>query len=330
MYPQRLFREAIPLFSFIFILTSLALVAVIRRPVIVVNDKFSSAVYGEKRERAKAAEIMLKLIRRVRIFNVDDYDNSDKIAAAIAERFKNPLCVIFPYRYAQAAVIYANAGGTDGAVPAGRAGRAVILEERNLTRPDTGKALYIPSSWETDYYRAAYIAALLAREPTLMPELRYSIQESSKTITAFTSENLPPQAQQAFESGILSGGWTGKNTAQSSVIPEQIDNIGAAVLISSASSFIQSETGIPSVVFSAASLYMLPSYVKAVVDDSVWALLPGIVRQAVIPAADGDPSITGVPIPAQIKILPFRKIPAKLFLRLYAVRRSTQTNKVTS
>jgi hypothetical protein len=290
-----------------------AFIIAVRRPVVVINDKYFSAVYGEKREKAKAAESTLKVFRRVRIFRIDDFENNEKIAAAIAERYKNPFCVIFPYRYTQAAVIYAESNEQT---------RAIILEERNLARPVTGKALYIPSSWETDYYRAAYIAAMLAQEPAFFQANRNTLDKKEKTILTLTMESPPNAATEAFESGLAAGGWEGKNTIQSSIGSLQWDSIGAAILISSAGSFIQGEQEIPAVVFSAARPYLFPHYVKVVIDDSVWPLLPGIVKQAGrqprLPAeTEESGAFTGVPLPARIKRSGFQKFPLSLIFRIF-------------
>ncbi|MDR0540247.1 MAG: hypothetical protein LBG74_07080 [Spirochaetaceae bacterium] len=305
MYPQRLFYEAVPLFSIFFALVLLVITLAVRREIVVVNDKYFSTMYGEKREKAQALENSIKTLRRVRIFYVDDSENNDIIAQTITERFENPFCVIFPYRYAQAAVLYADANERIS---------TLILSERNLSRPVTGKALYVPPSTEADYYRAARIAGQLAREPQTKAET----EEAAQTVVVITGESLTDDQKNAVENGLRDSRWAGNYSVISLTSGISSENAAAMVLISSAGSFVQMTRETPCVIFSAAPQYLFPAFIKAAVDDSVWSLMPGLVKQAGQPPAvlESSGEKTGHPVPAAIKIFPFRQLPWRLFLAL--------------
>jgi hypothetical protein len=315
MYPTRLFKEAVPLLAAVVFLFALIFTLLARRPVVLVGDRYFTELYGRKREQAKIMELSVLLLRRVRPFLIDDAGANTEIAEAMLRQFKNPYCVVFPYRYASVANVYAQ--NTPWPV--------FVLEERNLNRPVTGKACYIPTDWTADFFRAGFFSARLARAGSLAETAGDAGEsappaESEKTILLLSQENLLDAAKQAFEAGLKAGGWNGQNLVASSASQLSLHTISSAVLVSSASSFIQNSTGNPCVVFSAVSKQYMPHFVKVALDDSPLALLAGTVRQtgAVRRGKAGDIANdrTGKAVPAQARFFLTNGLPPALYLRL--------------
>jgi hypothetical protein len=312
MYPTRLFKEAVPLLAAVVFLFALIFTLLARRPVVLVGDRYFTELYGRTREQAKILELSVLLLRRVRPFLIEEAGANTEIADALRRQFKNPYCVVFPYRYASAASVYAE----DAPWP------VFVLEERNLNRPVTGNACYIPTDWTADFFRAGFFSARLARAGSLADAAGDTAEnpppsDAEKTILLLSQENLLDTAKQAFEAGLKAGGWNGQNLVASSASSLPLHVISSAVLVSSASTFIQNSTGSPCVVFSAVSKQYMPRFVKVALDDSPLGLLAGTVRQAgAARRGDANNDRTGKAVPAQARFFLTHGLPVALYLRL--------------
>ena len=316
MYPQKLFKEIAPLVSVFLILFVFLMVLLVRRPVVVVTDKFFTTLYGPHREQAKMLESMLRIQRRVRIFRVGDEIDSSAIAQRLSFEIKNPYCVIFPFRYFQAAAAYAEEEPTT---------RAYVLGERNLSQPATGKAVYVPTAWREDFKKAGYPAAMisyLSQNRAVEGEARDGRSTNAhKIILMLTQENPLPEAQEGFNEGLKQGNWPGVHNILSNASSLSQSSIVSAILLTPASSFVQGATNVPSIVFSALDLHLLPDFIKIVIDDSPWALLPGLVEQidkkkATFTTNIEKNTIAASPVPAKAKILLNKHIPLSLYIRM--------------
>ncbi|MDR2490097.1 MAG: hypothetical protein LBD20_01695 [Spirochaetaceae bacterium] len=278
MYPQKLFKEIAPLVSVFLVLFVFLIALLVRRPVVVVTDKFFTALYGPHREQAKMLENTFRTQRRVRIFRVGDETDNSVIAKRLSLEIKNPYCVIFPYRYFQIAALYAEENPSI---------KAYVLSERNLTQPATGKAIYVPTAWQEDFKKAGYLAAMIShisQNRAVEGEARDGRSTNAhKTILLLTHENPLPEAQESFEEGIAQGNWPGDHNILSNAASLPQSSIVSAVLLAPASSFVQGAANVPSIVFSALDLHLLPDFIKIVMDDSPWAMLPSLVQQTAAP-----------------------------------------------
>ena len=77
----------------------------------------------------------------------------------------------------------------------------------------------------------------------------------------------------------------------------------------------------PSIVFSSLDLHLLPDFIKIVMDDSLWAMLPSLVQQTgESPPPDSTApdikKLVAQPIPARARILLNKGIPLKLYIRM--------------
>ena len=315
MYPQKLFKEIAPLAAAALILFVFLTVLLVRRPVVVVTDKFFTTLYGPRREQAKMLESTLRTQRRVRIFRVGDETDNSATARRLSMEIKNPYCVIFPFRYFQIAALYAEENpGT----------KAYVLSERNLSQPATGKAIYVPAAWREDFKKAGYLAAMISyisQNRAVEGEARDGRSTNAhKTILLLTQENPLSEAQEGFEEGLKQGNWPGVHNILSNAASLPQSSIVSTIILAPASSFVQGSTNVPSIVFSALDLHLLPDFIKIVMDDSPWAMLPSLVQQTAGVSGRERDSESGTlavqPIPAQVRILLNKQIPLKLYIRM--------------
>jgi hypothetical protein len=329
IYPKRLFLEATPLFSALLIVVGFALILFARRPVVAVTDEYFSAIYGKEREKAAALECSIVTMRRVITFNAPA-DADDETLASLLISYRRPFCVVFPFRYAQTAKLYAQKAG---------AAAVFVLEERNLAPPPLEGVCYVASAWREDFYRALFIAAVLAKNLKKTPsasggeanEKNEGADEKDGRVIVLSQETLNDEAGKAVKAGLKAGGIEGGALVVSSVSNYMLKEAESAVLVSSISSFVQLAEDLPALAFTAAPADFLPFYVKAALDDSIWALLPAVVKGAKDWSKDlgsggpgsgtdgGNARQTNAQASASIKIFLNRGIPPLVFLKLLSI-----------
>jgi hypothetical protein len=239
-----------------------------RKSVVIVTDTAFESLYGTKRALTSRVVNSLRLFRPVRVMTIPSGAGSDQIASAAVHTSSRPLCIVFPYRYEEAAERCA-AELSQLKVTAA----VFTLGSRFQTSANTGASRFIQSDPLVDMYRAGLFAGI--------------IYESGK-ILVLESPAIPAAARESFELGVKAGA-AGKENVDAPVFQGAAQNAAstnlACVLIAGgpASAFLGNNAQAHVMLFSWLDPAFTPQDVFAVFDDSHWALLPGIVRTALSP-----------------------------------------------
>jgi hypothetical protein len=253
-FPMR-FKRRIPIIILSALLGCAGLGAAffrLRAPALLVLDEEFTFLYGARRSVVKRAELSLRLFRRVEVAQVAAGASPDVVAFAAAAAAARPCAALFPARYRQGALRYAEQ--TPG-VPVGTLGGGVLF------RSTEGEGFrFIETDKKTDLYRAGRCAALFA--------LR-----DGGGILFFAGDLIGLEDREAFVRGLRDQGF-GDNPlfverGRESAPPE---GLSCVVMTSPVENYLENNPSVPMILFSWIDPGSSPRSVKIIFDDSPWAL----------------------------------------------------------
>lgn len=230
---------------------------IFRPPVVLVSDAQFALLYGKERLTRQYIELSLALWRRVRLVFIAENINPNLASFAVESAVESPFCVLFPYRYAEGAQLYAKEFPSVKVLVLG--GRIDELEEQT--------APVIASDFLTDLYRAGLCAAILAAD------------NPDKPVVVFQDVALRPEQRQAFSAGLLQQGYKAEPLFIQSTAPK---DSACAVIIGSnqLNTFLNQDYSTPVILFSWIDPALSSSQVKLIFDDSDFSLAIQALRQA--------------------------------------------------
>jgi hypothetical protein len=270
-------------------------------PVLIVEDHFFEVIYGPARLRKKQALLSLSLKRPVRVLVVEEDAGDDIVVFTAESAAEKPYCVIFPFRYYNAARRY-NRNYPD--TPVG------VFLGRSQEPPDTGPegfALF-RADQKLDLYRAGRLAALLASgSPSPGKTLEKEAPSAEETIPAilvFQDELIADDQRDLFKKGLEDG----HNQSDPQYLIGSSRYQGetacrAAVIFGADPDFFGQSGDIPGILFSWLDPALAPFKIKAVFDDSPLALAAALVPLIVNADDNGEDGRKVVEIPSEIQIL---------------------------
>ncbi|AEF82162.1 hypothetical protein [Leadbettera azotonutricia] len=270
-------KRFFPLIAILVLAIVFAGIFMLRSPVIIVEDSSFSLLYGSLRARFVQAGVSLRLGRRVLRASVSESAGSDVIALGIRAYSEggfagiSPYAALFPYRYAEAARRY----------KAESPGVKVLLLEGRVRGPRPAEEGDVPLLFATDtradFYRAGLIAAGL-------------VGGTEEGIMVFQDGTMNSEDREAFIEGLRAQGFE-KNPSYLSINADNSawQNIGCVVINGPAAHFFEKNLKIPVILFTWADPGVTPWGVKAIFDDSPWALAVEAVRAAEAAQATQDP-----------------------------------------
>jgi hypothetical protein len=257
-----------------------------RPPVLLVSDAAFDALYGVRRAWEKRVELSLRCFRRVKVVPAAENIGADMLVFALEETVQTPYCVLFPYRYDEAAARYA---ARFPQVP------VAVLGGRIQQAPEQEGVLFIPTDVMTDLYRAGRCAAVFAE------------RGGEGRVLFFQDRILSPGEREAFTNGLREQGFEGEplflNPGVDYAGPEQAV---CAVMMGAAPVFLEQNPGLPVVLFSWLDPDLTARGIKILLDDSPWALAFGAV--AMVSRGEGT-----APLPSAVLVLRGR-LPEKVLL----------------
>ncbi|MDR2807634.1 MAG: hypothetical protein LBB43_01350 [Spirochaetaceae bacterium] len=227
-----------------------------RSPVVLVTDAQFALLYGKERLASQRIELSLTLWRRVRFIFIAENINADLVVFAVESALDSPFCVLFPYRYADGAELYAEQFPAAKVMILG--GRISDQEERTIP--------VVTSDFLTDLYRAGLCAALLAAD------------NPDKPIVVFQDIPLLPEQQQAFSAGLSQQGYTAEPVFIQNTAPQ---DSACAVIIGSnqLNTFLTQNYSTPIILFSWIDPALSSRQIKLIFDDSDLRLAIQAIRQ---------------------------------------------------
>jgi len=243
------------------------LVFCFRSPVLLVADVSLIQLYGESRARRENFRSSLSLFRPVKTVTVADDSGGDIVQFAVAEVSLRPFCVVFPFRFADAARIYREQNPSV----------LVILLEGRLesSRPADFHDIFVyKTDIEAEFFMAAAAVAGIEGGENGKIAIFIDTQFQNKCTDAFLrvfNELEPPETlffptfSQYYE----------------------IPDLSCVVLAGTGAEFLETYSGLPIVFFTWIDPLMMPEEVVFVVDDSPWIQLSQAVRMAAAGSAEG-------------------------------------------
>jgi hypothetical protein len=249
------FKRRIPMLILFALLGCAGLGAVLyrlRSPALLVLDEEFTFLYGAGRSAVKRAELSLRLFRRVEVAQVAGGASPDVVAFAAAAAAARPWAALFPARYRQGALRYAEQ--TPG-IPVG------VLEGGARFRSEDGEGFrFIETDKKTDLYRAGCCAALFA--------LR-----DGGGILFFAGELIDTDDREAFVRGLRDQGFADNplfvDRGREYAPPARLSCV---VMTSPAENYLENNPMVPMILFSWIDPGSSPRSVKIIFDDSPWAL----------------------------------------------------------
>jgi hypothetical protein len=267
-----------------------ALIFAVRSPLVVVSDSAFTALYGEKRVRRAKRAASLRLYRNVTEALVSENAGADLVSLAARSAAESPYCVLFPYRYAEGAAYYAKEHPD---VPIAVIGGAEQIPPSGIP--------FIQTDRLADLHRAGALAARLAQAEGTAADTSAAPPEDAAPaptrILILQQRDLTPDEQRAFLEGTRAGGLD-----DSALIDYLPPNAGgsifdeaaftAVVILGNAAAYLDRGIKRPALLFSWLDPSLTPSSIKAVFDDSIWALA--------VPAATLARQATSASLPSVI------------------------------
>jgi hypothetical protein len=265
--------DTVPVYAFLLFLLGSGGVFMARSPAVVVTDDAFTSMYGVRREHFKRIEMSVRLFRRIKLVRMSAEADTDAVVFAVQDAARNPLAAIFPYRYYNAALRYAEANyrsavvvltGLNG-IPHGAA-----AEQGKTT------LLFVKQDEVYDFYRAGLCAALFSGSSAFFTKL----PDDHKTVLVIANEKNSPEAKSDFERGLGDGGSAAASVFRGINDNYPLTNLSCIVFWGPSSGFLynNAENRLPNIVFS----WMEPDFfspnVKIIIDDSPLQLLPPIVK----------------------------------------------------
>ncbi|MDR0663671.1 MAG: hypothetical protein LBF80_06300 [Spirochaetaceae bacterium] len=273
---ERVYLEFLPVYAFLLFLLGGVAVFMLRSPVVVLTDDVFSAVYGPRREHFKRIEMSMRLFRRIKLTRISEEAELDAVVFAAEDAARNPLAAIFPYRYYNAALRYAEENPRV---------ISVVMTGINTAPVDSspereGRAiLFVKQDENRDFYRAGLCAAFLSGR-TAHPFLLPKTDDSGKYVLVIKKEKTSAEAENFFERGIRRGGSDASSVFKGINDNYPLNNLSCAVFLGPSNGFLYSSTEneLPSIIFSWLDPNFSSPNVKVIIDDSPLELLPEIVK----------------------------------------------------
>jgi hypothetical protein len=219
---------------------------------LLVLDEEFIFLYGTRRSAIKRAGLSLRLFRRALVVRIAEGASPDVVAFAVATAAAKPYAALFPARYRQGALRYAEQAPE---VPVGILGGGAPFRGA-----EEGRLRFIETDKTTDLYRAGRCAALFAR------------QREGRALF-FAGDLIDQDDRDAFARGLRDQGFT-----ERAVFVDQetdytfSDKLACVVMASPAENFLENGEDVPVILFSWLDPGLTPRSVKLIFDDSPWAL----------------------------------------------------------
>lgn len=238
-----------------------------RSPILVVTDEPFTLLYGEKRTKIEQIIASAMLGRLVKQVLIADSAGTDLMIIAVEEASAGPWCVVFPYRYKDAALRYNEQFPEIPVVLL--TSHAVQEWEKPAVSSDSGDSgLFFEFSTDTklDFYRVGRFSAIICGE-------------QSGIIPVFINKTESDAGKEAFLQGFSSI----KSESQphfydSYAQLSQNENFPLVVLAGSGTEYFDKNPRNPIILFT----WLAPSYTSGEtiiqMDDSLWAQLRSAVR----------------------------------------------------
>jgi hypothetical protein len=223
-----------------------------RAPALLALDEEFTLLYGVGRSAVKKAELSLRLFRRVEVAQIAAGASPDVVAFAAAAAAERPCAALFPARYRQGALRYAE---QNPGIPVGALGGGALF------RTGEGEGFrFIETDKRTDLYRAGRCAALFA--------LR-----DGGNILFFAGDLIGLEDREAFVRGLRDQGFGNDplfvDRGMAYTLPERLSCV---VMASPAENYPENNSVVPMILFSWLDPGSAPRSVKIIFDDSPWAL----------------------------------------------------------
>jgi hypothetical protein len=243
-----------------------------RAPLLLVLDEEFIFLYGSRRSAVKRVELSLRLFRRVVVARIAEGASPDVVAFAAAAAAAKPYAALFPARYRQGALRYAEQAS---GIPVGVLGGGALFR----TAENEGFR-FIETDKKTDLYRAGRCAALFA--------LR-----GGGGALFFAGDLISRDDKEAFVRGLRDQGFVGApifvNRGTEYTLP---DGLSCVVMSSPAENSLENKGDIPVILFSWIDPGLTSRAVKLIFDDSPWALAfesaKALQRQGPLPPAASE------------------------------------------
>jgi hypothetical protein len=273
---ERTYLDTLPVYAFLLFLFGGTAVFMLRSPVVVITDDVFSAVYGPRREHLKRMEMSARLFRRVKLARIFEDAELDAVVFAAEDAARKPFAAVFPYRYYNAALRYAEENPKIV---------SVVMSGLNAVPSDSspereGRAIFfIKQDQTSDFYRAGLCAAFLSGR-TARPLMLPKRDDSSKHILVIKNEKTSGEAGDFFEQGIRRGGSGAQGIFKGINDNYPLDNLSCVVFWGPSNGFLYSSTEneIPNIVFSWLDPDFISPSAKIIIDDSPLELLPAVVK----------------------------------------------------
>jgi hypothetical protein len=223
-----------------------------RAPLLLVLDEEFIFLYGSRRSAVKKAELSLRLFRRVVVAQIAEGASPDVVAFAAAAAAARPYAALFPARYRQGALRYAEQAP---GIPTGILGGGALFQETENRGPR-----FIETDKTGDLYRAGRCAALLARQ-------------RRGRILFFAGDLIDRNDRDAFARGLRDQGFAEAPLIVDRGTEHALPNrLSCVVMTSPAENFPENSEDIPTILFSWIDPGLTARSVKLIFDDSPWAL----------------------------------------------------------
>jgi hypothetical protein len=292
--------------------------------VLILTDGPFDALYGAARARRARIETSLRLFRRVKPVRAAETAGPDAILLLLEAASPRPYCVLFPRRYGESALRYAD---RFPAVPALVLG-APVSGRGDASGEEGGPALrYVETDTETDVYRAGRCAAILAGAGTegaagagrtagegAAAELPAAVGDG---ILVFQQGPASRGEREAFARGLRDGGIdTEPRYPDISAPVSGYRGLSVAVLAAKPADFFEQNLPVPVILFSWLDPAVSSRETKVIFDDSPWAM----AERAVKMAGNGDSALS---IPSAAHVFPERTGGGETLRRLREAARAT-------
>ncbi|MCL2043810.1 MAG: hypothetical protein FWG89_06710 [Treponema sp.] len=257
------------------VLCLLSLIYIIRSPVLVVTDEIFENLYGIERMQRQRRSVSFSLFRRVISVVVADGAGPDIVSAAVSGAAVRPFCVVFPRRYASAAVFYHEDYPRIRSVVLGG-----LVHPYNLPMPNGVLCVY-GTDLDTDLYRAGVFAGILANARRALAAQDEDTVPGRQAIVFWQNYSVSERQHLLFIMGV------NENSPDSEVVfinspgemPE-MEDLACAVLSSSGAEFFDRIPRIPIILFSWLDPVFTSEEVVIMFDDSPWSQIVAAVRLA--------------------------------------------------
>ena len=251
------------------------LIYIIRSPVLIVSDELFDNLYGLERIKRQQRSASIALFRRVLPVVVADGASPDIVSIAVTSAAARPYCVVFPRRYAAAALFY---HGEFPEIPNVVLGG--LISHYDLPVPNGILCVY-GTDRDTDLYRAGVLAGILAntqRTTAAQDEDETPVQQ----IVAFLQDrDITETQRRLFEAGVQD--YSPDTEVGFFNSPEGIPEAEKVSCVVLAESIIESFERIPYVpliLFSWLDPALTSGDVVVMFDDSPWSQVVAAVQMA--------------------------------------------------